>query len=161
MESHRLRKLKQVVATKPYAFLFILFALAYIAANIVLNKIYITKNVLFYNLTFGIPYILFTLLVASLIAININLMIIKFKEMRTLSEMKKASGLTSVGILGGFVAGACPGCFVGIFPALMGIFGITATLSILPLYGLEIQALSALLLVGSIFLLTRDPTCSV
>jgi len=157
----RLGKVKNVVLKKPYIFLFFGFAIAYIVINILANKIYITKDVLFYNLGFGIPYIIFTLLVAVLIAINLNLMIVKFKEMKTFGNMRKESGLTSMGILGGLVAGACPGCFIGIFPALLGIFGISASLSIFPFYGLEIQALSALLLIGSIFLLTKEPTCSI
>lgn len=74
---------------------------------------------------------------------------------------KGGGGFTFVGVFGGVLGGACPGCFVGLFPAVLGLFGVTATLSILPLYGLEIQAASVGLLVFAVILLTRDTVCKI
>ena len=83
--------------------------------------------------------------------------IIKFKEYKQLN--KKGSGLTTLGIFAGFLGGACPGCFVGLFPAVLGLFGVSASLSVLPLYGLELQAISAVLLIISAYYLSKNPVC--
>ena len=100
---------------------------------------------------------IFTLLVAFLVAVNINLVIFKFRELGSIGI--KAGGIGSAGVFGGILGGACPGCFVGLFPAFLGLFGISASLSVLPLLGLEIQIVSVILLVASMILLTRDNTC--
>lgn len=159
MESYRAKKIKEVILTSPYFFYFVFIFILYIFLNIIINKLYITREVLFNNLKFGIPFILLNILIAGLIATNINLIIIKSKEFKLLNNNGK--NLTFLGILGGFLGGACPGCFVGLFPAFLGLFGITASLSILPLYGFEIQIVSALLLILSIYLLTKNPVCEI
>ena len=67
----------------------------------------------------------------------------------------------ALGIFAGVLGGACPGCFVGLFPAVLGLFGVTASLSVLPFYGLEIQAASIVLLIVAIFFLTKETVCKV
>ena len=77
---------------------------------------------------------------------------------------KGGGGVGSIGFLGvtgGILGGACPGCFVGLFPAFLGLFGMTATLSILPFNGLEIQVASTALLLFSSYFLTKPLTCKV
>jgi len=152
-------KIRRAILTKPYSLFFIFFFFFFIFLNLYINQVYVTKGVLFDNLRIGIPFVFFNLLVGSLIALNINLMIIKFKEYRSMNT--KGSGLTILGVFGGFLGGACPGCFVGLFPAVLGLFGISASLSILPFYGLELQALSAGLLMISTYYLVRNPVCKV
>jgi|TARA_Y100000310_G_scaffold325669_1_gene389465 hypothetical protein len=159
MVSRRLDKIKKVIVTKPYVYYFIFIFLLYIFFNVIVNKVYVTKDILIYNLSFGIPYVFFNLLIASLVAVNINLMVLKFKELKRINNGEK--GLTSFGVFMGVLGGACPGCFVGLFPAFLGLFGVTASLSVLPLYGIEIQIVSALLLIGSAYLLTNDAVCKV
>nr|MBI4156533.1 hypothetical protein [Candidatus Woesearchaeota archaeon] len=133
--------------------------------NILINKTFITLPTLFtsYRLSFAIPFIALSLITALLVAVNVNLIIIKFKELKKMNKKVNAGvgGMGALGIFGGILGGACPGCFVGLFPAFLGLFGITASLSILPLYGLEIQILSSILLTMSIFLLTRENICKI
>ena len=61
----------------------------------------------------------------------------------------------------GILGGACPSCFVGLFPAVIGLFGISASLSSLPLFGIEIQVVSAILLLLSLFFLTGNNVCTI
>ena len=101
---------------------------------------------------------MFTFLIALLVGLVINLVIIKFKELK---HVNKVSGLAAVGLFGGLLGGACPSCFVGLFPAFLGLFGVTASLSSLPLFGLEIQIGSILLLLISVYFLTKNSVCEV
>ncbi len=155
----RLSRIAEVTMKKPYRALFILIAAAYLIIDIIINQIYVTfPYLLNYNLYFVIPSILLMLLSAVLVGISMNLIVVKFKEMR---QLNKESGLTAAGMFAGILGGACPSCFVGLFPAFIGLFGITASLSSLPLYGIEIQIGSVLLLGIAIFFLTGSNTCKV
>ena len=152
-------KIRESTLRKPYIFSFFIIFLAYMILNVFVNQTYITAPTLLNNnLNIIIPFIFFSVLVALLVAVNLNLVFIKFKELK---KINKTTGITAIGAFGGILGGACPSCFVGLFPAFVGLFGIAASLSDLPLYGLEIQVFSAILLVISIILLTRDNTCKV
>ena len=154
----RLERIKQATVQPPYLFSFIFIFLVFTGINVVANQLYVTTPVLFsYNLKIVIPYVFFAILVAGLIALNINLMILRYKE-RTVN---KEGGLTALGVFGGLMGGACPSCFVGVFPAVLGIFGFSISLSSLPLNGLEIQLVSALFLVIAVMFLTKDNVCKV
>jgi len=159
----RFDKVKKAVFGKPYRYYFIVVFLLFFAFNIWVNQTYLTgPEVLFhsYRVSFLIPFLLFNFLIVLLVPLVVNLSIMKFKDLK---EVSTATG-GSVGILGifsGLLGGACPGCFVGLFPAFLGLFGITASLSVLPFYGLEIQVLSIVLLMISVWLLTRETTCKV
>jgi len=124
------------------------------------NKTYVTLPTLFtaYRISFVIPFIALSLITALLVGVNINLIILKFKEIKLLSGI---GGTASLGLFGGILGGACPGCLVGLFPAFIGLFGVSATLSNLPLFGLEVQIASAGFLILSMFLLTKDVTCKI
>ena len=162
LNSRRFQRIKKAITEKPYIFYFIGIFLIFIAINLVVNKLYVSLEV-FTSLVlwFRIPFIFFNfLLIPALVALTINLSIIKFREMRAVNN-KAGGGFTLLGIFGGVLGGACPGCFVGLFPAFLGIFGVTASLSILPLYGLEIQLVSIILLVVAVILLTRDTVCKI
>ena len=154
----RTEKLKEAISGK-YLLLFFLFFFAYLGLNFWVNEIYVTLPTLLYsNLAIIIPYIIFTLIVAGLTALTLNLIIIKTKELK---RIKKSSGFAALGFFGGLLGGACPSCFVGLFPGVMGLLGITASLSKLPFYGVEILAGSAVLLILSVFLMTKDNVCKV
>ena len=166
IKERRLERIKKAIFKKPFVFYFIFIFLAYVGLNLFINKLYISLSTLTnLALWFLIPFVFFTfLLVPFLVALTINLSIIRFKEASPGSKIKgKESGLapTGVGVFAGVLGGACPGCFVGLFPAVLGFFGITASLSILPFYGLEIQFLSAAFLIFAIFLLTKDLVCEI
>ncbi len=162
LNHRRLQRIKKAVLEKPYVFYFIGIFFVYVGINLWVNKLYVSLSV-FTSLVlwFRIPFILFTfLLIPALVALTMSLSIIKFREMRSVNN-KGGSGFTFVGIFGGVLGGACPGCFVGLFPAILGLFGVTASLSVLPLFGLEIQAASVALLVVAVVLLTRDTVCKI
>ena|SRR3990167_11387151 len=155
----RVEKIKNATLKKPYIYSFILIFIIYLITNVIINKIYITAPLLFtYNLKIIIPYIILTLLTALLVATNVNLIYIKFKELKSVN---KTSSLGFMGIFGGLLGGACPSCFVGLFPAFLGLFGVTASLSSLPFFGLEILIGSVILLTISIIFLTKDNICKI
>ena len=164
IKERRLEKIKKAIFKKPFVFYFIFIFLAYVSLNLFINKLYISLSILSsFALWFLIPFLFFNFLITPfLVALTINLSILRFKEAGPGSKIKgKESGATSVGVFAGVLGGACPGCFVGLFPAVLGFFGITASLTILPLYGLEIQFLSAAFLIFAIFLLTKDLVCEI
>ena len=157
--SERLSRIKKVIATRPYIYYFIIIFLIYLTVNIIINQVYVTFPLLFRNnLKIIIPYVALSLVIAFLIALNINLIILRFRELRILN---KESGMTFFGVFGGLLGGACPSCFVGLFPAFLGLFGVTATLSSLPFFGIEILMGSAVFLIISIAFLTRDNVCKI
>jgi len=149
-------KLKEAVISKPYAYYFIVFFLGYISLNFFVNNLSNTYILLFYTLTGKITLTLI-LITGLLVATSLNLVIIKFKEIR---QFNKAEGFTAFGIFGGLMGGACPACFVGLFPAFLGLFGVTASLTDLPFKGVELQIGSIVLLVVSIVLLSKPSVCN-
>ena len=146
----------------PYYIIFLFVFLFFISLNIFVNDLYITVPAILSNTSFlGIAFIASTIIVGLLVALNINLVIMKIKQLKTLRKFsKRAGGATAGGIFAGVLGAACPGCFAGLFPAFLGLFGITATSMILPLNGLEIQLFSVVLLIISIFMLSKG-TCKV
>ncbi|MAF36091.1 hypothetical protein CL622_03160 [archaeon] len=162
INTQRLNKIKQATITKPYVYLFFFVFFAYIGINTIINQIYVTIPTLFQNnLWIVIPFVAFSLITALLVALNVSLVVIKYKELKQITSIQKQGGIAGIGVFGGLLAGACPSCFVGLFPAFLGFFGVTASLSSLPLYGIEIQILSGVLLTVSAFLLTRPNVCKI
>ena len=155
----RIEKIKQVIFTRPYIYSFIITFILYLIINFLVNDLSKTFPVLFnFNLNIVIPLLILNLLIAALIGINVNLIWLKFKEYR---KINKEQGLTFFGSFIGLLGGACPGCFAGLFPAFLGLFGVTASLSILPFYGLELQVISAVTLIISIIFLTNEYICKI
>ena len=149
--SQRIRKIKQAIFERPYVFYFIVIFLLYIIINIFINQLYVTG--------FDVLFELLNIFIALLVPLTINLSIIKFKELRNINSAGSGAGF--LGLFGGFLGGACPGCFAGLFPVFLGLFGVTASLSILPFYGLEILAASIVLLIISVWVLTNETTCKI
>ena len=159
MKKERIKRIKKAITKKPYVFYFIGIFLLYIAINLIVNKLYVNLNV-FTSLVlwFRIPFLLFNfLIIPFLVALTINLSILRFKE----AGFGKHTSASGLGVFAGVLGGACPGCFVGLFPALLGLFGISASLSVLPLFGLEIQIFSAGFLIIAIHLLTKKIVCEI
>lgn len=156
----RLEKIKEVTIRKPYIFSFLIIILAYLIITIMINKFYVIAPYLkTYNLKIVVPHLILNLVVAILLAVNINLIYSRFKEVK---EIRKSSGLTFFGAFSGMLGGLCPGCIVGLFPLFMSLFGITASLASLPFQGLELQALAIILLIIPIILITNeDKTCKI
>ena len=154
------KKVRQAIFARPYSFYFLFFFFLYLIFNIWINKIYVTYGVIFYNPLFGVPLVLLMILVTGFVALNINLIIIKFRDIKKISG--KEGGITTLGIFLGIIGGACPGCIVGLFPVVLGIFGSAAAgLDILPLNGLELQAASLILLIIGAKLLSKPNVCKI
>ena len=151
--------IKSVLSNKPYFILFSLFLIGYFSLNLFINQFYeILPFFLSYNLVFVIPYFLLTTLIGIGVALNLTIVIYKLRQ---ILGMKKEMGMTAFGAVGGMLGGACPGCFVGLLPALAGVFGLTVTLSSLPFLGFEIQIPTFLLVAATLFFVAKPLTCNV
>lgn len=148
----QIERIKESIKQRPY--LFVIILLGYLVLNMLVNKTYLTFPGMINTIRFGFPFVLFAILIPLLLAINVNLIFYKVDEFRMINK-----GTIAMGIFVGLLGGACPGCFIGLFPAVLGIFGVSASLSILPLYGFELQAGSAVLLTTSIYFLSRKKVC--
>ena len=166
MENYRKQTLKRVVFSKPYIYYFIAIFAGYFVLNGWVNQLQVTGLTIFttYRLSYAIPFSVFLLIIPALVALNFNLVVCKFQDIKRMGKRGSlgVGGLGGFGVFAGLVGGACPGCLVGLFPAVVGIFGIVGTsLSVLPYNGLEIQAFSVLLLLIGGFYLTKPVVCEI
>lgn len=157
----RIDKIKKAIFSWPYILIFTIIFFVYLVVNIFVNQLYITgfDVLLEFRKSFLIPFFLLNIFIAFLVPLAVNLSIIKFKELKKINSVGGGAGF--LGIFGGLLGGACPGCFAGLFFVFLGLFGVTASLSILPFYGLEILVISIILLIVSIWILTNKATCKI
>jgi hypothetical protein len=158
--SQRFERIKRAIFEIPYVYYFLGAFIFYIIIDILANKSYVTFSTFFraFRPSFYIPFLIFNLLIAFLVGLNISLVIMKFKDLK---KIQGEEGATFFGVFLGLLGGACPGCFAGLFPAFLGLFGISLTLGNLPFLGLEILFGSLILLLISAVLLTRNSVCKV
>lgn len=153
-------KLRLATLSKPYIILFPVWFILFVILNIFLNEIHIIGTGIFdLPPRIYMPFIFFTIVNGALVSLNINLIIIKLKDFENMS--KRGGVFGTIGTMFAFIAGACPGCVAGLFPAFMGIFGSTFTLNSLPLGGLEIQITSLILLLMGAYYLAKGTTCKI
>lgn len=153
-------KIKEALFTSPYRYYALISGISFLFLNFALNEVYVIGFHIFsYVWYISIPYTLFTVVNTILIALNVNLMIMRFKEMNGFN--KKGGVFSAIGTTFALLTGACPGCIAGIFPAVAGILGSTFTLNQLPLYGMEIQILSTVLLLIGTYQLSKPMTCKI
>ena len=151
--SERFSTIKSVLKQKKYFLIFLITALIYLGIYYLIINYFLTSFSLFFTIyvkSYAYPAFILNIIVAILMGVNISLLIYRMKEFAT---DKKSSMMSGVGIFAAALANGCPGCFAGLFPVILSIFGISATLSILPFNGLELHGLSAVLLGASIFFL--------
>ena len=151
--SERFSTIKSVLKQKKYFLIFLITTLIYLGIYYLIINYFLTSFSLFFTTyvkSYAYPAFILNIIVAILMGVNISLLIYRMKEFAT---DKKSSMMSGVGIFAAALANGCPGCFAGLFPVILSIFGISATLSILPFNGLELQGLSAVLLGASIFFL--------
>lgn len=155
----RKNRIKNSITKKPYVYSLPLIFLGYLLINVWINKWHITLPGIFKtNLWITGPYFVFSLIIAFLVALALNLAHLRIVE---LQHVSKASSITFFGAFFGVLTGSCPGCLVGIFPAVIGIFGGTFSQADLPLYGIEIQLITILLMIFAIRTLSKDHTCKI
>ena len=92
-----------------------------------------------------------TLTIGFLVAANGVLVYIKYKERKRC----KGVGTASIGAAAGLIVGVCPLCVTGVFPLLLGLFGISFSFGSLPFQGIEIQILVIIILVFSLWMLEK------
>ena len=147
----------KILLEKPYVYFVILIFLVYLSLNIMLSGFYNTiPLILVYAETvnwfkLGISLFL-TLAIGSLIAFNSVLIYVKYKERK---KCKKEFTLSSVGAIGGLVAGVCPLCVTGLIPLILGFIGVSFSLASLPFQGIEVQVLVVIILLVSLINLSR------
>ncbi|MCD5380773.1 vitamin K epoxide reductase family protein [Candidatus Gracilibacteria bacterium] len=139
---------------------FFLWVIIFSGINFHFNEIGIVGMGVFdYENTITIPYLVFTILNTVLIALSINLLIDKMKEVKNLNP---GMGIFSfIGTFFALLTGACPGCIAGIFPLFVGLFGSNMSMYSLPFHGAEIQIVSFVFLVIGIYFLSKDMTCKI
>ena len=150
--------IKYVLSLPTYSFLFFFFFFGYISIQIYVNDLFMTLPSLIERGVYFIFFIAFHILSGALIALSLILAIVRIQELR---EMSIHSGTSVFALTISLLAGGCPGCLAGLFPAMMSIFGITASLSILPFYGFELQVISIILSLVSVYFLSGDLVCRV
>ncbi len=145
------------VFQRPYVYWALGVFLLYLTLAVVLSGFYTTvKLIILYANTvnwFKLSLsLLFSLTIGALVATNTVYLFILSQARRHCGSSKT---LTSVGTATGLLTGICPLCVTGLIPLLFGFFGVSFTLGSLPFQGLEIQALTIVLLGFSLFLLRR------
>lgn len=157
--NRKIKRVKEGILGRKVTFILIFFG--YIILNSILNETYVTLPMILGTFSvFSVSYVLVNLIIVPfLIATTIVLAIDKVKDLREVSAGKKSVPIIAMAAT--LLGGACPGCFAGLFPAFIGLFGSALTLSSLPFYGLEIQVASSILLIISINYLTRDTICKI
>lgn len=151
----RLEFVRKTLSTRPHRLNVIPLSLIYfIIIGIIHAYIYNGHPFQFFH-TFPVwytaLYTILTLITSVLIGVTLTLIIAKIKEVKS-----KSLGLGVLGIAAGSLAAGCPGCLFGLFPIVLGFFGIGGTLAIMPFNGIEFQALSAIFLLGSILSLAKE-----
>lgn len=152
--NERFNRIKSILRQKKYFLIFLITTLVYFGVYYLIITYFLDSFSLFFTTyvkSYAYPAFGLNIIVALLMGVNISLLVYKLKEF---AADKKSSVMSGFGIFAAALANGCPGCFAGLFPLVLSIFGVSATLSILPFNGLELQGLSAVLLGASIFFLS-------
>ena len=147
----------KTVFKRPFIYFFFLIFFLYLFLTIIISQFYVTiqyiplylETIQWWKL---IVSGFFTLTIGFLVALNSLLLYLHFKQQK---NIKKQSIIASIGTLGGFATGVCSACVAGVFPFLLGIFGISFSFLSLPFQGMEIQILVILLFTMNIYFLEK------
>jgi hypothetical protein len=161
MELKRIAYIRSVFSKHHHKAIFAAVALLYIIINfLVVMYIHGSIGAFYHDMyaQYTIPFTIATIIIGLLVGIDVVLVIEKFEELHV-----KSAGLGITGLIFGSLAAGCPGCFFGLFPILLSVFGITGTLAILPFNGLEFQVAAIILLCASIYFLAKETevTCRI
>jgi len=155
----RFEKIKNILKQKKYFKIFLFSLISYlILAMFLINYFFLGFELFFQQATYAFFNILATIILAFLFGINLSLVIYRFKEIKKYND-EAGAGIFSMA-LSLFGAG-CPACSFTILTLIFPVFTGAFSLAVLPLKGLEIQLLGILLLMISIFILTRENVCKI
>lgn len=155
---------KEVYSRKNYIFLgattaFIIYSLSVLSNNFSLLINHFRFKILFALLAspfrgaIKTPSLITILLISILGGILFSMFIFK---LRRVQDKKKAAGTTGfLGLILGMIVPVCAPCGVGLL-AFFGYTGLIASISFLPLKGLEISILAILLLLYAIFSISKS-----
>ena len=157
----RIEKIKLLLKQKTYFKIFLISSILYLILSFYLIYYFFNGFYLFFNYYLRYyPYfnILFTIILSFLFGINLSLIIYRFREIKKYNNESGTGIFTSA--LSLFSAG-CPVCSLSILTLLLPSIFAGVSLVILPFKGLEIQFLGILLLLISIFVLTKENICKI
>lgn len=146
-----------MIKIKKYYAYAVTISLIYIIINLFISGFYNTIPLIIkYSATvnwvkLSVSLIL-TLIIAWLVGITAVTAWLKYKERKKCMEGRVTAG---IGAVGGLIAGICPLCVTGILPLILSFLGVTFTFASLPLQGIEIQALAAILLMVSLKMMNK------
>lgn len=158
-----LKAISRILYTKIGIGTFIISVCVFLALNYYLNDL--NTIGIFYVLhlppAVHVPYIVFTFINTVLFGVSIVLIVERIRTLRKVG-LVTGTGVSAFGSFIGLLAGACPGCIAGLFPAVVGVLGFgSVTLVRMPFYGAELQVVSAVLMVIGIFFLLKPMVCKV
>ena len=152
-------KIKKALNWKNLWFFF-LWIIIFSSINFHFNEIWDIWFWMFhYAWWISIPYIFFLIINTILIALSINLIIFKIKEIKSLNP--KAWFFSILWTSFALLTWACPWCIAWIFPAFVWIFWSNISLYSLPLHWTELQILSFVFLTIWIYYLSFDMICKI
>ena len=142
---------------RPYLFWSVTIFIFYMLINLLLSGFYDTiPLIIIYAKTINWislgSSLLLSLSTGILVSMTMVLTYIKYKERK---QCKEGVILSGTGSFGGLIAGICPLCVTGIFPLILASLGISFSFASLPFQGLEIQMGVVLILITSLYLLTK------
>ena len=154
-----LTTIKQALSNRNYTALFtitsiILFALFYYFTLATTTNQSISIFIMMNGIKFAIISFSLLAIIALLSGLYISLVVYKI---RLKQKEKSSKFLGSLGIITGLFAAGCPMC--GAF--LFGLLGFPLVLFFLPYKGTELKLLAILLLLVSIYLITRKNKCNL
>lgn len=152
----------KTVFKRPYIFWLIGITLAYGSLAILFSKFYLTlwyMPLFFETLNWKafIISISFTWIIGFLVGVNSILAYLHYQEnkkqknLTCITHDRKATVFAGIETIFGLLLGVCSACTPLLFPLLFSIFGVTITLSTLPLKGFEFQLLLILLLISNVW----------
>ena len=155
----RIEKIKSILKQKSYLKIFLITFIIYLILSLFLiNYFFLGFELFFQKAAYAIFNLLFTLILAFLLGINLSLIIYRFKEAKKYNNESGTGIFTS--ILSLFGAG-CPVCFFTVISLIIPGVSVVSSLAVLPFKGLEIQLLTIILVLISIFTLTKQNTCNI
>ena len=155
----RINKIKFLIQQKTYFKIFLITFILYLILSIlIINYFFLGFKLFFQKTSYAYFNLLFTLILAFLFGINLSLTIYRFKEIKKYNNESGTGIFTS--ILSLFSAG-CPVCSFTIISLIIPGLTTSFSLAILPFKGLEIQVLGILLILLSIYFLTKDNVCKI
>ncbi len=160
---HNLHTIKKVLTSRKGLLIFLLATLSFAGLNYYLNELYVIgiTYILYLPKAIHLPFLIFTMLNSLLVGVSAALAVHRISQLRA-NGLISGGGISLIGSFFGLLSGACPACIAGFFPVVMGAIGHSnLALMGLPLYGLELQIASSILLLVGIYYLSKPLVCRV